>query len=214
MGPTAYNEMIATEFAETNTAKNFSRIITVFLILLHQQESFITAVVNSFVQNRNPIRNEKNIVKELWMANPKTLDPQNEWFQKLLTSATDTKLRDRKGDETAVTVKLVPDRIIQDTRDKTHGREFIRTTKSNKKLLWKIVFEKGGTDKKYAKQFVLLCETQNWSTENKSQTEEGNFRKCGKKSHYAEVCRTKLMNKLSLKTKKGRKTKMSQSHSN
>ena len=125
-----------------------------------------------------------------------------------MTAITDKKLRDKLMKEKTLELEKTIELVKQNTYGKKNKKntipEALISTKEKQAIKEEPIqrMERFGTRPKnrtIAKRPCRYCGIQNWTPMHKCPATETNCNKCGKKGHYAKVCRQKYTNNRTVK---------------
>ena len=196
LGPTALHEMTTTEFGEKPEEMQLPRLIQVFKNyytplrnIYHSRGDFFWAKQKI---GETPEQHWKKLCEIEKECEFKNITPAELMVSKFVTSITDTKLRDKILDEEIITVNTVMNRIKQDTYDKKYGKSFLPEPEIKKES------EIQKIEKQYKKPSkpCHFCGKQNWNPEHQCPAKHTTCHKCGKKGHFAKVCKDKPQKKI------------------
>ena len=129
-------------------------------------------------------------------------------ISKYMTAITDKKLRDKIMKEKTLELKKIIELIKQNTYEKKNKKtkipEALISTKEKQILKEEPIqrMEKFGArpkNRNFGNRTCRFCNAPNWTPLHKCPSLDANCNKCGKKGHYAKVCRQKMNNNRTVK---------------
>ena len=212
VGPEALYQITRAEYKtepDSIKVKDLIRLFTEFYMpkrnTYHNRGDFFWA---KQTEEETPEDFRRRLIEIEKECNFNTISAEELLISKYMTAITDKKLRDKIMKEKTLELKKIIELIKQNTYEKKNKKntipEALISTKEKQIIKEEPIqrMEKFGArpkNRNFGNRTCRFCNAPNWTPLHKCPALDANCNKCGKKGHYAKVCRQKMNNNRTVK---------------